>query len=383
MFQMFNKRVSKAKRILQIGFVTQDAEIGAQLKDFVSKRDGIDLRLIESAKVTTAAPPKDISVFVYDFDASREASLQEFERFMSQRPQDVPVIVLSPSVEDELVRWFLRLRVSDWLKTPLSPGELITACGRALSQSSSGKQDVTCLTFMGARGGVGATTLALHAAQIVSGKALEAGSTCLVDLDLVSGSCADYLDLQPGWQIDELVANPGRIDSHMLDSMVVKHPAGINVLSAQRKYLERHTFSEEVVTRALDIAAQKYQSLVVDLPRHGESWTDGVVLGSSSLFIVTEFTIPGLKAARRMIGDLSDRYGDEVNPRVIVNKYERSLFGSSISPKEVNELLGASLAGYVSNDAKLVREAIDRGIPTSAIKNKNAIFKDLSKILGT
>jgi hypothetical protein len=43
--------------------------------------------------------------------------MKEFDRFMAQRPQDVPVIVLSPAADDALVRWFLRLRVSDRVKS--------------------------------------------------------------------------------------------------------------------------------------------------------------------------------------------------------------------------------------------------------------------------
>ena len=138
MLQIFSRSAKKGKRILQIGFVTQDTKIGTQLKEFIATREGVDLLLIESSGVTATAFPKGISVFVYDLDASDEASMKEFDRFMGQRPQDVPVIVLSPSVDDALVRWFLRLRVADWVKTPLSPGELIAACGRVIKQIKSG-----------------------------------------------------------------------------------------------------------------------------------------------------------------------------------------------------------------------------------------------------
>jgi pilus assembly protein CpaE len=381
MFQLFNRPAAGAKRILQIGFVTQDSEIGAQLKEFVSKRDGIDLRLIASASVTAAVAPKDISVFVYDLDATHDASLQEFDRFMTQRPQAVPVIVLSPAITDDLVRWFLRLRVADWIKTPLSPGELIAACGRVISQASPKKQDVKCLTFMGARGGVGATTIAIHAALILSGRSAPAAPACLIDLDLISGSCADYLDLAPGWQVEELISNPGRLDGHMLDGMIATHAAGIAVLSAQRKFCERHAVTDEVVTRALDLASQKYTNLVIDLPRHAESWTEPVLLGSTQIFVVTEFTIPGLKAAKRLTTDIMERFGGEVTPKVIVNNYRRSLLGSSISMHEVKEILRGSFAGTVGAEERLIREAIDRGIPTTAIKPRNAVMTDLAKIL--
>jgi pilus assembly protein CpaE len=372
----------EAKRILQIGFVTQDPRTGAKMKEFISKRDGVDLRLVESSSVTVSAAPAGISVFVYDLDASSEASLKEFDRFMVQRPQDIPVIVLSPAVDDELVRWFLRLRVADWIKTPLSSGELIAACGRVISQASARKQDLKYLTFMGARGGAGATTLAIHAAMILSSRTNPPVPTCLIDLDLNAGACSDYLDLAPGWQINELLADPARLDAHMLDTMIVRHAKGISVLSAQCKFHDPLPVAEEIVTRALDLATQKFPNLVIDLPRHPESWTDSVLLGSSQVFVVTEFTIPGLKAAKRLTSDIAGRFGDEVTPKVIVNKYGRTFFGTGLSMHEVKEVLGASFAGSIAEDSKLVREAINRGIPTTELKKKNAVITGLTRILG-
>jgi pilus assembly protein CpaE len=381
MFQMFTRATAGAKRILQIGLVTQDSKVGADLKAFVAARDGVELKLVKSQSVTAQAKPKDVSIFVYDLDASKEASMLEFDRFMRERPADIPVIVLSPALDDELVRWFLRLRVSDWIKTPLSPGELIAACGRIISQSMGPKQDVRCMTFLGARGGVGTTTLAIHAAIILSGDSALKAPTCLVDLDLTGGTTADYLDLKAGWQLDEIIPNPDRLDQHMLDIMLANHPSGFSVLSAQRPYSDKLRFDAEVVTHVLDLVSQKFSNLVIDLPRHATNWTDSVLLGSNQVYVVTEFSIPGLKAAKRMVTELNQRFDGEVKPSVIVNKYGRSLFGSGISTNEVKEILQGTLAGYVGSDPKLAQEAIDRGVPTTAIKPRNTIVSDLTKIL--
>ena len=382
MFQLFGRTTRKSSRMLQIGFVTQDLGIGAQLKEFIADRDNVDLRLIESASVTSLTPPVGLSVFVYDLDASSDEHMREFERFMTQRPAEIPVIVLSPAVDDELVRWFLRLRVSDWIKTPLSPGELISACGRVISQSGINRQDVKCLTFIGARGGVGTSTLAVHAGLILAAKAAPAVTTCIVDLDLIEGACSEYLDLKANWQLDELLNDPSRLDSHMLDIMTATHKDGVAVLSAHRAHGERFTFNEEVITRTLDLASHKYQNLVIDLPRHSESWTEGVMLGSSQVYVVTDFSVPGLKSARRMINDIAEQYGGEVKPKAIVNKYNRSLFGSGLTTSEVKALLNEYLAGYVSANDNLVREAIDRGVPTTTIKARNGLVTELGKILG-
>lgn len=384
MLQIFSRSVRSADPILGIGFVTQNEEIGRQLTEYVAQHEGVELRLISSGKVGPGFEPGGISVFVYDLDSSSDASLREFERFMAQRPQQLPVIVLSPAVGDELVRWFLRLRVADWLKAPLSPGELIAACGRVLSQTSgNNKHDLKCLTFMGARGGVGATSVAVHAALLAAGRAKSSTPTaCIVDLDLTGGACAEYLDLRPAWALDEIIANPARLDPHMLDIMTVTYAQKVAVLSAQRKFGEAFTFAPEVITRTLDMVSQTYQTLIVDMPRHVENWTEAVILGSSDIFVITDFSVPGLKAARRMTTDLVAQYGELVKPRVVVNKFSRSFFGTGISASEVKDLLGDKLAGYISADERLLRESIDRGVPTTDIKPRNAFVTDLAKILG-
>ena len=382
MLQIFNRSGKKGKRIMQIALVTQDPEMSKQLKEFVAKRDGVELLLIKSSTVTPTTFRKDVSIFVYDLNATGEVSLKEFDRFMLDRPQDIPVIVLSPSVEDALLRWFLRLHVSDWLKTPLSPGELISACGRVISQADSKRQEVKCLTFVGARGGVGTTTVAIHAALHQARGGIAPASTCLVDLDLVAGACSDYLDLVANWQLDELTSDPNRLDSHMLDTMTATHKSGVSVISAHRKFAEQFNFSADIITRTLDLATQKYQSLIVDLPNHAESWSDGVILGSSQVYIVTEFTVPGLKSARRIVDDIAAHYEGEVVPKVIVNKYSKSFFAGRLSASEAKTLLRDSLAGFIRSDDSLVREAIDRGVPTTDIKKNNGIVVDLAKIIG-
>ena len=58
----------------------------------------------------------------------------------------------------------------------------------------------------------------------------------------------------------------------------------VDVLSAQRKFGEAFTFAPEVITRTLDIVSQSHQTLIVDLPRHVENWSDAVILGSTDVY---------------------------------------------------------------------------------------------------
>ena len=83
-----------------------------------------------------------------------------------------------------------------------------------------------------------------------------------------------------------------------------------------------------------------------------------------------------------MVNDLTSQFGELVKPKVIVNKFSRPLFGTGISASEVKDLLGDVLAGTIPADERLVREAMDRGVPTTDIKPRNAFVSGLSKILG-
>jgi pilus assembly protein CpaE len=244
------------------------------------------------------------------------------------------------------------------------------------------KPAAKCLSFIGARGGVGATSIAVHAALLAARKGKrQATETCIVDLDLHNGVCAEYLDLRSSWDLDEIIADPSRLDSRMVDLMTSVHKQGVAVISARRKFGETFDFPPTIVTRTMDIASQKYRTMIIDLPRHEESWSEGVIMGSTEIYVVTDHSVAGLKAARRMMNDLTARYGTGLKIKVIINKYSKSLFGSSIPAATVKDLLGDRVAGYVSADDRLVREANDRGMPVTDLKPKNAFASDIAKIL--
>jgi pilus assembly protein CpaE len=134
------------------------------------------------------------------------------------------------------------------------------------------------------------------------------------------------------------------------------------------------------VLRLLDLVSQRYENVVLDLPRGFEAWTDPVLVASSRVYVVTDMTVPGLRLGRRVAAALSERL-PEVKPRVIVNRFEQQiLFGTGLRRGDVERALDGFLAGTVSNNYKLVREAIDRGVPLDAIRPGSNVSGDLRRI---
>jgi pilus assembly protein CpaE len=323
------------------------------------------------------------AVVVVDIDPKRRESLVALQGIAMRTFGRAPVIVLADGFDDALVRWLLQIRVSDFLRKPVEAKEVLKACLWALKATSSLPDDGSqILSFLSPAGGVGTTTLAIEAAMLLRKSASkEADSTCLVDLDFQNGTCADYLDLEPRLDLDEVGPHPERLDLQLLEVMFSRHPSGLSVLAAKGRPASRPALDAALVIRLLDLVSARFENVIIDLPRAWEPWTDQVLLGSNRVYVVTDMTVPGLRLARRMAAALGERLPD-VKPRVIVNRFEQQLlFGTGLRRADVERALEGYLEGTVSNNYKLVREAIDRGLPLDAVKAGSNVSADLKRIV--
>ncbi|HEY8382212.1 MAG TPA: response regulator receiver protein [Microvirga sp.] len=322
------------------------------------------------------------AVVVVDLDVKRRESLTALQGVTARIAATTPVIVLTDAIDDGLMRWFLQIRVADFLRKPVDPKEVLRACVRALRATSEGPGGGgRILSFLAAAGGVGATTLAIEAAMLLQRDAKEPDSTCLVDLNFQASACADYLDLEPRLDTDEIGTHPDRLDLQLLEVMVSRHKSGLALFAPKGQAAQHSRLDAAFVLRLLDLVSSRYENVVIDLPRSWDDWTDQVLLGSSQVYVVTDMTVPGLRFGRRWASALSTRLPD-VKPRVIVNRFEQQmLFGTGLRRADVERALEGHLEGTVSNNYKLVREAIDRGLPLDDIKAASNVSSDLRKII--
>jgi pilus assembly protein CpaE len=131
----------------------------------------------------------------------------------------------------------------------------------------------------------------------------------------------------------------------------------------------------------LDLVSAYFDNVVIDMPRTWFPWTETVLLGSNKLYIVSEMTVPCLRHTQRLIKAIHERTAREVKPSVIVNRFEQKKSGSGIKPSDVEELLGDHFAGGISNNYRLVREAVDRGMPLHALDPEANVLQDLKRII--
>lgn len=365
----------------------------AQLQQLVHETLGRDERFelhnsfrtideVEASGFGESAP----SIILVELDPGQPGNLATLDRVMQGAASGRPVIAIIDSLTESAVRRLLHLHVTDLLSRASSPEDLLKACERAVRPDTAGRYSgASFFAFVSAGGGAGNTTLAIQSAFALARKTSQFQSTCLIDMDFQGGAVADYVDVSPNLQLDEVSLSPDRLDTQLLEVMLSRHETGLAVLAAENALRPYDAVSADLVTRLLDMASAKFDSVVLDMPRVWLPWSENVLRGSDRVFIVTEMTVPGLRQARRLLDAIRMQCDEEADVSVIVNRFRQSFFGgvNAVRKKDAETLFGEHLAGFVSEDYPLVREAIDRGVPLYQIEKNHKIYKDLETILTT
>ncbi|MCL4710869.1 MAG: response regulator receiver protein [Pseudorhodoplanes sp.] len=364
--------------------LTADAGFEQMVRTTFSASPQIDLRII-SATVAGAGEKIDVNgatVVVIDLDARRDDEMAAMQRLMARTGGWPPVVVITQTFDAEVARTLLQMRVADFLVKPVSAVELVRTCARVAHPVASETTEAEIYTFLAAVGGAGVTTLAIQTALLLlSSGPRGRSSTCLVDLNFQHGACADYLDLEPRLDISEIEPSPDRLDRQLLEVMTSYHASGLAVIAAPNRPAEMRSFDPDVVTRLLDLVSTHFDYVVIDMPRTWFSWTDSVLLGSNRLFIVSEMTVPGIKHAKQIVEAIRERMTEGPSPQVIVNRFEQRLFSTGLTKKDIENALGKDFVAVVPNFYRLVREAIDRGVPLEEVKRGNKITRELKKLI--
>lgn len=374
--------MSEARR--RIVLASPDKAFARETRSAFSDSAEVELAAVETAVTDLRGEllGGETAAIIVDMDASRLEEIEALQRLIRRLDGKTPVIVVTAEYNAAAVRILVQLRVADFLVKPVTTADLVRSCLRALKgPEREGGADAQVYTFMPAAGGVGNTTLALQTAFQLHRSVTRGAATCVVDLNLQQGACAEYLDLEPRFDISEVENQPERLDRQLLDVMLARHSSGLAVLAAPMKPTEMRSFNADVVVRMLDLVAAYFDNVVIDMPRTWFPWTETVLLGSSRLYIVSEMTVPCLRQTQRLIRAIHDTTQKQVKPAVIVNRFEQKAFDSGVKAADVEELLGEHFAGGISNNYRLVREAVDRGVPLHEIDADANVVRDLKRIV--
>jgi pilus assembly protein CpaE len=178
------------------------------------------------------------------------------------------VIAIGDRNDVALYRDLVRAGVSEYIVKPVTAQLLAKALIGAPASGERGlisRKLGKVVAVVGARGGVGATTLAIHLAMHLANQ--QSRRVLLLDLDLHTGDCALSLNVKPTPGLREALVNPMRIDSVFLDRTMALHGERLFVLSAEEPLRGEAEFSAEAVDKLVGVLRTQFHYIVADVPR--------------------------------------------------------------------------------------------------------------------
>ncbi len=216
---------------------------------------------------------------------------------------DTRVIALGKVNDISLYRELMDIGVDEYLVKPLSADALNETIRRIAEEempepTEKGDSVGRLIAFVGARGGVGATTLAANCAWMM---AHEQGlRVALVDLDLYFGTLALALDLEPGRGFREALENPSRIDGLFIERAMARQSDNLFVLAAEEGLENSFHFDPAALDTLLETLRQDFDCVVFDLPRFAARTQIKTITGPASIVVVSNASLSGMRDTMRM-----------------------------------------------------------------------------------
>jgi len=242
------------------------------------------------------------TLLVIEFGFDMHPGLQLLKQVGERMPR-LTTLVGSNDTTVGMVRAAIEAGAADVLSLPLNPQELHKAVIK-LNQSGrksrgANAQAGTIVTVCGARGGLGATTLAVNLAFNFT--AIAKAQTALVDLDLQRGDVAAFLNITPLNSLATIATAPGPVDDIFVAGVLTRHPKDVFVLPAPPRIEEADAVGHDHIDLVLRLLAGQFRYVVVDTPRTVSGTTLAAFEQADRILVMMDLSVPGVRAARRTI----------------------------------------------------------------------------------
>jgi len=314
-------------------------------------------------------------------DLSDVAHAEDIAAGLGELAAGSKVIALGTQNDVEMFRRVMDAGACDYLVKPIDTKQLAAAVERA-ETSRAASQPVQarrgrCIAVVGARGGVGVSTVAGNLAWLIAAE--RERQTGLVDLDLQYGCQALSFDLQPAAGLREALEDPDRVDDSMIDNLAVKADDRLSVFAAEEAVDDVPVMPRTAAMQLLAKLRESRDVVVADLPRHLLGQQPDLLDQVTDLVIVTDLSLPGLRDCNRLVR-LAKQQGGKLRVRVVANRVGKQAPGH-VGAQEFAKELETDLAAQLSFDPENVAKAAIAGRTLGVGAPKAKLLADLRALL--
>jgi pilus assembly protein CpaE len=227
------------------------------------------------------------------------------------------VIIIGRMNDVALYRELVRRGVSDYLIAPVGALQIVRAvCG--LFSAPDAKPVGRVLAVVGAKGGVGASTLAHNIAFSVARDLML--DAVVTDLDLAFGTAGLDFNQDPPQGIAEAVFSPDRIDNAFIDRLLSKCTDHLSLLAAPATLDHVYDFGADAFEAIFDSLRATVPCVVLDVPHQWTGWTKQTLVGADDILIVAAPDLANLRNTKNLYDFLKAARPNDQRPLYCLNQ---------------------------------------------------------------
>jgi pilus assembly protein CpaE len=257
------------------------------------------------------------NVILIESDNRTDDILKGLDQLAEVCDASTRVIVVGRVNDVLLYRGLTRRGVSEYLIAPVGTLDIVRAvCG--LFTAPDAKAVGRIIAIVGAKGGVGASTVAHNLAWAIGHDlALE---SVLVDLDLAFGTAGLDFNQDPPQGIADAVFSPDRIDAAFIDRLLSKCADHLNLLAAPATLDRVCDFGAEAFDTTLDLLRSSTPCVVLDIPHHWTAWTRRILTSADEILVVAAPDLANLRNTKNLLDLLRTSRPNDHRPNYCLNQ---------------------------------------------------------------
>ena len=311
--------------------------------------------------LTTAAS----CVALIDFDADPDLALETATRLQQIFSRRISIIAIGTGIDAPLLLRAVRVGCAEFLTTPITLSDLIAALQRfqstALSTTQPAESIGKVISFFGAKGGVGSTTLAVHlATHLVR---THNKRTLLIDHRHELGHVALYLGLKnTRYHFDELISNVDRLDAELLRGYILAHASGIDVLASPDTCAIAHHATRDQIDRVIDFLKHQYDYVLIDSSLAYKEILPSIIDVSDHVYLVSTPDVAALRDLARHTEHLTTTSNASTRLKIAIN---RSTSDDAVTIDQIAKAVRFPVSIAVPNNYFDLLRAINNGEPVA------------------
>ena len=308
---------------------------------------------VSTLPAAAAVPVSGTRAEVVVFDVRDRPGIPAALPALRRQHPELALMLIAPALDSALLLEAVRAGVNEVVVEPVTREELESALMRMTQKAAPVSGQV--FGFIGAKGGVGATTVAVNTATAL-GALSTPGRTLLIDLHRSGGDAALFLGVEPRFSVVDALQNTHRLDRNLFRGFVTEVAPQTDFMASPETVSP--VWDVERVRGLLDFTRTTYRYTVVDLPR-GDDRVHEALGVLDGLYIVANQDLAAVKSGRRLADVMRQRHGRDV-VKVIVSRPDRH---GNIEDSDIARVTGCAVAHTFPSDYRRAVDALNNGRP--------------------